>query len=412
MEELSFALDTFYAVMSGALVMFMAAGFTMLEAGLVQKKDVSEIVTKNIGLYSIACIMYLACGFVIMYPGSYIIEGVLPSIFGTNSFGLSTSLPNEDIGMPYGMDYSQQADFFFQVVFVATAMSIVSGAVAGRMKLLPFYLFAIVLTGLIYPIQGAWNWGGGFLSSMGYSDYAGSGTVHLCGAAAALAVVMVLGPRNGKYAADGTSQPMPGSNIPMAALGVWILWLGWFGFNGGSELIVSNEAAAIAVSQVFMNTNMAACGGVVAAILMSLFFTGKMDVTMAMNGAIAGLVAITAGPSAPSAGAAVLIGAAGGALVYFSILFFDKTLKLDDPVGAISAHGVVGILGVMVVPITSDASFIYQAIGAASIAGFTFLASLGTILFINSFMPIRASDEEQYAGLDVSEIGVDAYPEF
>jgi len=412
MEELSFALDTFYAVMSGALVMFMAAGFTMLEAGLVQKKDVSEIVTKNIGLYSIACIMYLACGFVIMYPGSYIIEGVLPSIFGTNSFGLSTSLPNEDIGMPYGMDYSQQADFFFQVVFVATAMSIVSGAVAGRMKLLPFYLFAIVLTGLIYPIQGAWNWGGGFLSSMGYSDYAGSGTVHLCGAAAALAVVMVLGPRNGKYAADGTSQPMPGSNIPMAALGVWILWLGWFGFNGGSELIVSNEAAAIAVSQVFMNTNMAACGGVVAAILMSLFFTQKMDVTMAMNGAIAGLVAITAGPSAPSAGAAVLIGAAGGALVYFSILFFDKTLKLDDPVGAISAHGVVGILGVMVVPITSDASFIYQAIGAASIAGFTFLASLGTILLINSFMPIRASDEEQYAGLDVSEIGVDAYPEF
>ena len=412
MEELSFALDTFYAVMSGALVMFMAAGFTMLEAGLVQKKDVSEIVTKNIGLYSIACIMYLACGFVIMYPGSYIIEGVLPTIFGTNSFALSTSLPNEDIGMPYGMDYSQQADFFFQVVFVATAMSIVSGAVAGRMKLLPFYLFAIVLTGLIYPIQGAWNWGGGFLSSMGYSDYAGSGTVHLCGAAAALAVVMVLGPRNGKYAADGTSQPMPGSNIPMAALGVWILWLGWFGFNGGSELIVSNEAAAIAVSQVFMNTNMAACGGVVAAILMSLFFTQKMDVTMAMNGAIAGLVAITAGPSAPSAGAAVLIGAAGGALVYFSILLFDKTLKLDDPVGAISAHGVVGILGVMVVPLTSDASFIYQAIGAVSIAGFTFLASLGTILLINSFMAIRATDEEQYAGLDVSEIGVDAYPEF
>ena len=412
MEELAFALDTFYAVMSGALVMFMAAGFTMLEAGLVQKKDVSEIVTKNIGLYSIACIMYLACGFVIMYPGSYIIEGVLPSIIGTNSFGLSTSLPNEDIGMPYGMDYSQQADFFFQVVFVATAMSIVSGAVAGRMKLLPFYLFAIVLTGLIYPIQGAWNWGGGFLSSMGYSDYAGSGTVHLCGAAAALAVVMVLGPRNGKYAPDGTSQPMPGSNIPMAALGVWILWLGWFGFNGGSELIVSNEAAAIAVSQVFMNTNMAACGGVVAAILMSLAMTQKMDVTMAMNGAIAGLVAITAGPSAPSGGAAVLIGMAGGALVYFSILFFDKTLKLDDPVGAISAHGVVGILGVMVVPLTSDASFVYQAIGAVSIAGFTFLASLGTILVINSFMAIRASDEEQYAGLDVSEIGVDAYPEF
>ena len=413
MEEIAFALDTFYAVMAGALVMFMAAGFTMLEAGLVQKKDVSEIVTKNIGLYSIACIMYLACGFVIMYPGSYIIDGVLPSILGTSSFGLSTSLPNEDIGMPYGMDYSQQADFFFQVVFVATAMSIVSGAVAGRMKLIPFYLFAIVLTGLIYPIQGAWNWGGGFLSgTLGYSDYAGSGTVHLCGAAAALAVVTVLGPRNGKYAPDGTSLPMPGSNIPMAALGVWILWLGWFGFNGGSELIVSNEASAIAVSQVFMNTNMAACGGVVAAILVSLIRTGKMDVTMAMNGAIAGLVAITAGPSAPSGGAAVLIGALGGVLVYFSILFFDNVLKLDDPVGAISAHGTVGILGVMVVPFTSDASFGLQALGVISIAGFTFIASYIAISIINSFVSIRATDEEQYAGLDSSEIGVEAYPEF
>jgi Amt family ammonium transporter len=348
-----------------------------------------------------------------MYPGSYIIEGVLPSILGTSSFGLSTSLPNEDIGMPYGMDYSQQADFFFQVVFVATAMSIVSGAVAGRMKLIPFYLFAIVLTGLIYPIQGAWNWGGGFLSgTLGYSDYAGSGTVHLCGAAAALAVVTVLGPRNGKYAPDGTSLPMPGSNIPMAALGVWILWLGWFGFNGGSELIVSNEASAIAVSQVFMNTNMAACGGVVAAILVSLFRTGKMDVTMAMNGAIAGLVAITAGPSAPSGGAAVLIGALGGILVYFSILFFDNVLKLDDPVGAISAHGTVGVLGVMVVPFTSDASFFAQFIGVIAIAGFTFIASLLTIYAINAVLPIRASDDEQYAGLDSSEIGVEAYPEF
>ena len=409
--EIAFALDTFYAVMAGALVMFMAAGFTMLEAGLVQKKDVSEIVTKNIGLYSIACIMYLVCGFVLMYPAGALIDGFLPSI-GT-SVGLSTSLPNEEIGIPYGMDYSQQADFFFQVVFVATAMSIVSGAVAGRMKLVPFFLFAIVLTGFIYPIQGYWNWGGGFLSSMGYSDYAGSGTVHLCGAAAALAVVLVLGPRKGKYAADGTSLPMPGSNIPMAALGVWILWLGWFGFNGGSELIVSTEASAIAVSQVFLNTNMAASGGVVAAILISLFKTGKMDVTMAMNGAIAGLVAITAGPSAPSAGAAVLIGALGGALVYFSILFFDRTLKLDDPVGAISAHGIVGILGVLVVPWSNpEASLLPQLVGVVSIAGFTFITSYIAISVINSVLPIRASDEEQYVGLDVSEIGVEAYPEF
>ena len=409
--EIAFALDTFYAVMAGALVMFMAAGFTMLEAGLVQKKDVSEIVTKNIGLYSIACIMYLVCGFALMYPAGSILEGIIPSI--ATSVGLSTSLPNEEIGMPYGMDYSQQADFFFQVVFVATAMSIVSGAVAGRMKLVPFFLFAIVLTGFIYPIQGYWNWGGGFLSEMGYSDYAGSGTVHLCGAAAALAVVLVLGPRKGKYAADGTSLPMPGSNIPMAALGVWILWLGWFGFNGGSELIISTEASAIAVSQVFLNTNMAASGGVVAAILISLFKTGKMDVTMAMNGAIAGLVAITAGQSVPSAGAAVLIGALGGSLVYFSILFFDRTLKLDDPVGAISAHGIVGILGVLVVPWTnSEASLLPQLVGVVSIAGFTFITSYIAISVINSVLPIRASDEEQYVGLDVSEIGVEAYPEF
>ena len=418
MEEIKFALDTFYAVMAGALVMWMAAGFTMLEAGLVQKKDVSEIVTKNLGLYSIACIMYLACGFALMYPGgSYL--NFLPQI--ASSWGLS--LGTEADPILYGSDgtvgagdfvgyYSHQADFFFQVVFVATAMSIVSGAVAGRMKLIPFFLFAIILTGFIYPIQGFWNWGGGFLSANGYSDYAGSGTVHLCGAAAALAVVMVLGPRKGKYSYDGSSIPMPGSNIPMAALGAWILWLGWFGFNGGSELKVSEVDSATAVSQVFLNTNMAAAGGVVAALMMSLFKTGKMDVTMAINGAIAGLVAITAGPSAPSAGAAVLIGAAGGVLVYFSILYMDTKLKLDDPVGAISAHGTVGILGVMVVPFTSDASFAMQAIGIISIAGFTFLMSLLTIFVINLVMPIRATDEEQDLGLDVSEIGVEAYPEF
>ena len=407
MEEISFALDTFYAVMAGALVMWMAAGFTMLEAGLVQKKDVSEIVTKNLGLYSIACIMYLVIGFGYMYPGDSI-ANILPSF--TSYVGLSTT--SEDVGISYGMDYSAQADFFFQVVFVATAMSIVSGAVAGRMKLVPFFIFAVVLTGFIYPVQGFWNWGGGFLSAGGYLDYAGSGTVHLCGAAAALAVVMVLGPRKGKYAADGTSLPMPGSNIPLAALGVWILWLGWFGFNGGSTLVVSNEGAAVEVSQVFMNTNLAAAGGVVATILVSLILTGKIDVTMVINGAIAGLVAITAEPADPSGGQAIIIGALGGLLVYFSILYFDKKLKLDDPVGAISAHGIVGILGVMVVPLTSDASFFTQFIGVVSIAGFTFIASLIAILVINKFLPIRATDEEQYVGLDVSEIGVESYPEF
>ena len=425
MEEIKFALDTFYAIMSGALVMWMAAGFTMLEAGLVQKKDVSEIVTKNLGLFSIACVMYLVCGFVLMYPsdaifaiaggldeaGDVISYGILPSI-GT-SWGLSTDMPLEEIGMAYSMDYSQQADFFFQVVFVATAMSIVSGAVAGRMKLIPFFIFTVILTGFIYPIQGYWNWGGGFLSTLGYSDYAGSGTVHLLGAAAALGVVTLLGPRNGKYGANGSVNPMPGSNIPLAALGVLILWLGWFGFNGGSELVISDEASAIAVSQVFLNTNMAAAGGVIGALILSLAMTGKSDVTMVINGAIAGLVAITAGPSAPSGGEAVIIGLIGGLIVYASILFFDRTLKIDDPVGAISAHGIVGIFGVMVVPFTNaDASLLTQLYGVVAIGGFGFLASYASVYLINLVMPIRASDEEQSVGLDVSEIGVEAYPEF
>jgi len=425
MEEIKFALDTFYAIMSGALVMWMAAGFTMLEAGLVQKKDVSEIVTKNLGLFSIACVMYLVCGFVLMYPsdaifsisggldeaGEAIVYGILPAI-GT-SWGLSADMPLEEIGMAYGMDYSQQADFFFQVVFVATAMSIVSGAVAGRMKLIPFFIFTVILTAFIYPVQGYWNWGGGFLSTLGYSDYAGSGTVHLLGAAAALGVVTLLGARNGKYGADGSINPMPGSNIPLAALGVLILWLGWFGFNGGSELVISDEASAIAVSQVFLNTNMAAAGGVIGALILSLVMTGKSDVTMVINGAIAGLVAITAGPSAPSGGESVIIGFLGGLLVYASILFFDSKLKVDDPVGAISAHGIVGIFGVMVVPFTNaDASFLIQFIGVISIAGFGFIASYGAVYLINMITPIRATDEEQALGLDASEIGVEAYPEF
>ena len=425
MEEMKFALDTFYAIMSGALVMWMAAGFTMLEAGLVQKKDVSEIVTKNLGLFSIACVMYLVCGFALMYPadaifaiaggldeaGEAVSYGILPAI--ATSWGLSADMPLEEIGMAYGMDYSQQADFFFQVVFVATAMSIVSGAVAGRMKLIPFFIFTVILTAFIYPIQGYWNWGGGFLSVLGYSDYAGSGTVHLLGAAAALGVVTLLGARNGKYGADGSINPMPGSNIPLAALGVLILWLGWFGFNGGSELVISDEASAIAVSQVFLNTNMAAAGGVIGALVLSLVMTGKSDVTMVINGAIAGLVAITAGPSAPSGGESVIIGFLGGLLVYASILFFDSKLKVDDPVGAISAHGIVGIFGVMVVPFTNpDASYLIQLVGVISIAGFGFMASYGAVYLINMITPIRATDEEQALGLDASEIGVEAYPEF
>jgi len=416
MDEIKFALDTFYAVMAGALVMWMAAGFTMLEAGMIKKKNAAEIVTKNLGLYSIACIMFLVCGFALMYPGDAFMN-FLPHI--GSSWSLSAGTEAEPLMYGHEIDeetgdfvgyYSHQADFFFQVVFVATAMSIVSGAVAGRMKILPFFLFAVVLTGFIYPIQGYWNWGEGFLYQMGYSDYAGSGTVHLCGAAAALAVVHVLGPRKGKYNSDGSSNVIAGSNIPMAALGVWILWLGWFGFNGGSELKVSEVSSATNVSQVFLNTNMSAAGGVVASLLISQLVKGKMDITMAMNGAIAGLVAITAAPSTSSAGAALLIGAVGGILVYFSITALDKR-GIDDPVGAISAHGVVGIWGVMAVCFTGGA-FLAQAVGVLAIAGFTYVTSLVTILVINSFMPIRASDTEQDTGLDLVETGVEAYPEF
>ena len=419
MEEINFALDTFYAVMAGALVMFMAAGFTMLEAGLVQKKDVSEIVTKNLGLYSIACIMYLVCGFILMYPGGALIEGIIPSI-GT-SLGLSTSLPMEEIGMVYGtalndegvledgIAYAHQADFFFQVVFVATAMSIVSGAVAGRMKLLPFFIFAIVLTGFIYPIQGYWNWGGGFLSSMGYSDYAGSGTVHLCGAAAALAVVLVLGPRKGKYSSNGSVNPMPGSNIPMAALGAWILWLGWFGFNGGSELAVASEGSAVNVAQVFLNTNMAAAGGVMACAIVTRLMYGKTDVIQMLNGAIGGLVAITAEPLMPTPIAAILIGAVGGIIVIFGTkLLFH--FKVDDVVGAIPAHLFAGIWGTLAVPITnSGANFGTQLLGVISINVFVFVVAFIVWILMKNTMGIRLSKEAELKGTDVSETGVIAY---
>ena len=405
MTEIEFALNTFYLLMSGALVMWMAAGFTMLEAGLVRSKNAAEIVTKNLGLFSIACVMYLVCGFFIMYPGDSAVSAWIPG-FSLSYLGLGMG----DQDMSYG-SYSEGSDFFFQVVFVATAMSIVSGAVAERMKLLPFFAFAVVLTGFIYPVQGYWKWGGGGLDALGYTDFAGSGVVHLCGAAAALAAVTILGARKGKYGDNGSVYAIPGSNIPIAALGALVLWLGWFGFNGGSELVICDEASAIAVSQVFLNTNMAAAGVVLGALILSLVMTGKSDVTMVINGAIAGLVAITAGPSAPTGGEAVIIGFIGGLIVYASILFFDK-MNVDDPVGAISAHGTVGIFGVMVVPFTSDASFLYQFIGVISIAGFGFLASFGAVYVINMFMPIRASDEEQALGLDASEIGVEAYPEF
>ena len=406
MTEMEFALNTFYLVLSGAFVMWMAAGFTMLEAGLVRSKNVSEIVTKNLGLYSIACVMYLACGFYLMYPGDDVINAYLPGMGTTWGISLAGLTANYDLG------YSDAADFFFQVVFVATAMSIVSGAVAERMRLIPFFIFAVVMTGFIYPVQGYWKWGGGWLDAIGYTDFAGSGVVHLCGAAAALAAVSILGARKGKYGADGSVYAIPGSNIPIAALGALILWLGWFGFNGGSQLAVNTAADAIAVGQVFMNTNMAAAGGVLGGLFASKIFSGKADVTMAINGAIAGLVAITAAPDTPTGGLATLIGLIGGVIVYFSVVILDTKLKIDDPVGAISAHGTVGIWGIMATPLSGAGAFGTQFIGVIVIFAWVFVTSFIVLKIIDSIVGIRATDNDEEIGLDKSEIGVEAYPDF
>jgi Amt family ammonium transporter len=411
--EISYALDTFYFLVMGALVMWMAAGFTMLEAGLVRAKNTAEILTKNVGLYSIACIMYMLCGYSIMYPGDFS-GGIFQSLTTLGS-GLLTSSDNTaaDVIASGGETYySNLSDFFFQVVFVATAMSIVSGAVAERMKLWAFFAFAVVLTGFIYPVQGFWKWGGGFLDAAGFLDFAGSGVVHLCGAAAALAGVLLLGARKGKYGRRGQINAIPGCNLPLAALGTLILWLGWFGFNGGSELKVSDVGEANAVALVFVNTNMAAAGGLVFALLLSRFWFGKADLTMALNGALAGLVAITAEPLTPEPIAATLIGAVGGLLVVTSIVTLDK-LKIDDPVGAISVHGVVGIWGLLAVCFTNDdASLLAQLLGIASIFAWVFLTSLIVWLVIKKLVGIRVSEQEEYEGVDLGECGLEAYPEF
>jgi Amt family ammonium transporter len=407
LAELSYALDTFYFLMSGALVMWMAAGFTMLEAGLVRAKNTAEILTKNVGLYAIACIMYMLCGYGIMYGDG---NGVIPGI------GMLTSADNAVADVVAGGDdapyYSALSDFFFQVVFVATAMSIVSGAVAERMKLWAFFAFAVVLTGFIYPVQGYWKWGGGWLDGLGFSDFAGSGVVHMCGAAAALAGVILLGARKGKYGSGGQINAIPGCNLPLATLGMFILWLGWFGFNGGSELKVSDVGEANAVALVFVNTNMAAAGGLVAALITARLMFGKADLTMALNGALAGLVAITAEPLTPAPIAATLIGAVGGVIVVFSIIALDR-MKIDDPVGAISVHGVVGIWGLLAVPITNgDASLVAQLIGIATIFVWVFVTSFVVWAILKATMGIRVSEEEEYDGVDLSECGLEAYPEF
>jgi Amt family ammonium transporter len=409
--QLAYALDTFYFLVMGALVMWMAAGFTMLESGLVRAKNTAEILTKNVGLYSIACIMYMLCGYSIMYPGAFE-GGVFQSLASIGS-GLLGSADN-DVATVVAGDayYSNLSDFFFQVVFVATAMSIVSGAVAERMKLWSFFLFSVVLTGFIYPVQGFWKWGGGFLNELGFLDFAGSGVVHLCGAAAALAGVVLLGARKGKYGPGGEVNAIPGCNLPLATLGTLILWLGWFGFNGGSELKVSDVGEANAVALVFVNTNMAAAGGLVFALLLSRLWFGKADLTMALNGALAGLVAITAEPLTPTPLVATLIGAVGGLIVVGSIVTLDK-LRIDDPVGAISVHGVVGMWGLIAVCFTNaDAKLGVQLIGLVTIFAWVFITSFIVWYIIKLIIGIRVSEEEEYEGVDLSECGLEAYPEF
>ena len=402
--ELAYALDTLYFLVMGAFVMWMAAGFTMLEAGLVRAKNTAEILTKNISLYSISCIMYMVVGYNLMYPGGG--SGIIPDL----AFFLGTDNTVEAVvGSGGDVYYSGMSDHFFQVVFVATACSIISGAVAERMKLWPFLLFCVFMTSIIYPVQGYWKWGGGFLDAAGFSDFAGSGVVHLCGAAAALAGVIVLGSRKGKYK-DGKPQAMPGANLPLATLGTFILWLGWFGFNGGSELIVSNVVEANAVSLIFVNTNLAAAGGVMGALILSKMMFGKSDLTMALNGAIAGLVSITAEPLAPTPGLALVIGFIGGLIVVFSIITLDK-LNIDDPVGAISAHGTAGIWGLLAVTLTGG-SLGAQLYGIIVIFLWTFITSFIIWKIIHSIYGLRVTEEEEEEGIDISECGLEAYPEF
>lgn len=404
--QLAYSVDTFYFLMSGALVMWMAAGFTMLESGLVRGKNTVEILTKNVALYAIACIMYMFVGYNIMYGDG--VNGLIPGL----SFFLGADNTVDEVLKSGGETYySNMSDFFFQVVFVATAMSIVSGAVAERMKLWSFLLFAVVMTGVIYPVQGYWKWGGGFLDGLGFLDFAGSGVVHLCGASAALAGVILLGARKGKYA-NGKIKAIPGANLPLATLGTFILWLGWFGFNGGSELKISNIEEANAVSMVFVNTNTAAAGGLVAALLLARVWFGKADLTMALNGALAGLVAITAEPLTPSPLLATAVGAIGGLIVVAAIIFIDKA-KIDDPVGAISVHGVVGIWGLLAVAFTNPkGSFLAQLIGIGTIFSWCFVTSFIVWLVIKGVLGIRVSEEEEMEGVDVAECGLAAYPEF
>ena len=399
-SDTAFIFNTLLFLMGGFLVMWMAAGFAMLEAGLVRTKNVSMQCLKNISLYSVAGIMYLLVGYSLMYTdvnGGYI--GTL-AIYGWPAAGAA----NEG-------DYSVASDWFFQMVFVATAASIVSGTLAERIKLWPFLIFTVVLTGFIYPIAGSWQWGAGWLSVMGFSDFAGSTLVHSVGGWAALTGAIILGARRGKYS-EGRVIPMPGSSMPLATLGTFILWLGWFGFNGASQLAMGSNSDVSDISRIFANTNLAAAGGVVAAIILTQVLYKKVDVTMALNGALAGLVAITAEPLMPSPILSILIGAVGGAIVVFTVPVLDK-LKIDDVVGAIPVHLLCGIWGTLVVPVSNaDTSFGTQFIGVVAYGVFTVVTSAIVWYVLKLTMGIRVTAEEEAMGLDKAEVGVEAYPEF
>ena len=408
-EHSVFILNSLLFLMAGFLVMFMACGFCMLEAGLVRSKNTTMQLTKNISLFSIAAVGYYILGYNLMYPlGTWSVDGVFSGVIGVavmEAVGITADKADDISYATTGSDY------FFQLMFCAATASIVSGALAERIKLWPFLLFTLILTAFIYPLQASWKWGGGFLDEMGFLDFAGSTVVHSVGGWAALAGAVILGPRIGKYK-DGKVVPMPGANLPIATLGVFILWLGWFGFNGGSQLAMGTVGDIADVSRIFANTNAAAAGGAIMALILTQVVYGKVDLTMVLNGALAGLVSITAEPLTPTLGVATIIGAVGGAIVVFSVPLLDK-FKIDDVVGAIPVHLIAGIWGTLAVPLTnSDASFGTQIISIFIVGAFTVVAS-GVVWFvIKATLGIRVSEEDELAGLDTSELGMDAYPEF
>ena len=405
-----FILNSLLFLIGGFLVFWMAAGFTMLEAGLVRSKNVTTQLTKNMGLFSLAAVFYYLIGYNVMYPlGTWIYDGVLSGVWGVavlEAVGVTSDAADD-----YGYA-STGSDFFFQLMFCAATASIVSGALAERIKLWPFLIFTIILTGLIYPIQASWKWGGGFLDGMGFLDFAGSTVVHSVGGWAALMGAIILGPRIGKYGKDGKVTPIPGSNLALATLGTFILWMGWFGFNGGSQLAMGSVGDVADISRIFSNTNAAAAGGAIAALLLTQFLYKKPDLTMILNGCLAGLVSITAEPLTPSLGAATLIGAVGGVIVVLTVPMLDK-FKIDDVVGAIPVHLFAGIWGTMVVPATNgDASYGTQLLSIIIVGIFVVVTSGIVWTILKSTMGIRVGEEEEIAGLDTSELGMEAYPEF